>query len=171
MSELRAGYLGLGSNLGDRRAHLRAALRALDAGGAGVGALSSLYETAPVGLYDGVQPDFLNLVAAISTRLGPEQLLALCKRVEAERGRDPEGPRHGPRPLDADVLTLGELRLDSRRLTIPHAALTERRFVLEPLLEIDPEASLPDGRSLAELLRALPPDRVERVGRLDPEPI
>ncbi len=166
MTGPRAGYLSLGSNLGDRRANLRAGLAALDAGGASVTELSSLYETAPVGLYEGPQGDFLNLVGAISTTLEPTELLALCKRVEADLGRDPSGPRHGPRPLDADILTLGEIRLRSGELTIPHVSMTERRFVLEPLLELDPSAALPDGRALADCLAALPPERVERLGRL-----
>lgn len=162
----RSGYLGLGSNLGDRPQHLRAAIAALEEGGVRVDAVSSLYETAPVGEYEGPQPDFLNLVVAITTALAPEELLDLCKRIERRRGRLPDGPRHGPRPLDADILLLGDLLVSGPRLTIPHAAMTARRFVLEPLLELEPGASLPDGTSLAAALAELPPERVERRGSL-----
>lgn len=162
----RSGYLGLGSNLGDRPQHLRAAIAALEEGGVRVDAVSSLYETAPVGEYEGPQPDFLNLVVAITTALAPEELLDLCKRIERQRGRRPDGPRHGPRPLDADILLLGDLLVSEPRLTIPHAAMTARRFVLEPLLELEPGASLPDGTALAAALAELPPERVKRRGSL-----
>jgi 2-amino-4-hydroxy-6-hydroxymethyldihydropteridine diphosphokinase len=163
----RRGYLGLGSNLGDRRAHLRAAIAELRTAGVLVDAISSLYETAPVGEYQPSQPDFLNVVVAVRTDLEPEPLLDLCKRIERERGRIAAGPRHGPRPLDIDILLLGDLIVDLPRLTIPHAAIAERRFVLEPLLELDPSASLPDGTGLAGALASLATERVERVGRLE----
>jgi 2-amino-4-hydroxy-6-hydroxymethyldihydropteridine diphosphokinase len=162
----RRGYLGLGSNLGDRRAHLRAAIAELRAAGVVVDAVSSLYETAPVGEYEGSQPDFLNAVVAVRTDLEPERLLDLCKLIERERGRIVGGPRHGPRPLDVDILLLGDLTVDLPRLAIPHAAISERRFVLEPLLELDPSAALPDGTGLAGVLAGLTDQRVERVGRL-----
>lgn len=162
----RRGYLGLGSNLGDRPAHLRAAIAELRRAGVLVDAVSSLYETAPVGEYEQSQPDFLNAVVAIRTDLEPERLLDLCKRIERERGRLAGGPRHGPRPLDVDILLLGEITVGLPRLTIPHAAITERRFVLEPLLELDPAALLPDGTELADVLAGLEAERVERVGRL-----
>ena len=138
------GYLGLGSNEGDRIAHLRAAREALGAHGIEVTASSSVYETAPQGeVLD--QPDFLNAVLRIDTELGPEELLDACKEIELELGRRPGGPRHGPRPVDVDVLLLGALEHRSERLTLPHRDLTARRFVLEPLLEIDPALELPDG--------------------------
>jgi 2-amino-4-hydroxy-6-hydroxymethyldihydropteridine diphosphokinase len=105
-------------------------------------------------------------VVAIRTDLEPERLLDLCKRIERERGRLAGGPRHGPRPLDVDILLLGEITVGLPRLTIPHAAITERRFVLEPLLELDPAALLPDGTELADVLAGLEAERVERVGRL-----
>ena len=90
----------------------------------------------------------------------------MCKRIERERGRIAGGPRHGPRPLDIDILLLGDLTVDLPRLAIPHAAISERRFVLEPLLELDPWASLPDGTGLGGVLAGLTAERVERVGRL-----
>jgi 2-amino-4-hydroxy-6-hydroxymethyldihydropteridine diphosphokinase len=104
---------------------------------------SSLYETAPQGdVLD--QPDFLNAVAEIETELGPEELLDACKAVERELGRTLGGPRHGPRPIDVDLLLLGDEQYSSERLTIPHADLETRRFVLEPLRELAPELVSPD---------------------------
>jgi 2-amino-4-hydroxy-6-hydroxymethyldihydropteridine diphosphokinase len=160
------GYLGLGSNVGDSAAHLRAAIELLPAHGVEVEAVSSTYVTEPVGeVLD--QPDFLNAAIRIRTKLGPEQLLDVCKAVEAERGRSFVAPRHSPRPLDVDLLLLGDLELESERLRLPHREVTSRRFVLAPLLELDPELTLPDGTRLADALAALPPgQRVERVGSL-----
>ena len=94
------------------------------------------------------QPDFLNAVVRISTELGPEELLDACKAVEVEHGRMFGAPRHGPRPLDVDLLLLGDVRLQSERLTLPHPQVTARRFVLEPLLELDPQLALPDRKSV-----------------------
>lgn len=167
-SPIRVGYLGLGSNVGEREAHLRSAVAALREHGVEVEAVSSLYETEPVGeIVD--QPDFMNAVARIRTELEPEDLLDLCKAIEIEHGRMLGGARHGPRPLDVDLLMLGDLELETERLTLPHPQLTGRRFVLEPLLELDPELGLPDGTRLTESLAALGAggQRVERVGRLE----
>ena len=163
----RVGYLGLGSNVGDREAHLRAAVAALDEHGVEVEATSSLYETEPVGeILD--QPDFLNAAVRIRTALDPEGLLDACKAVEAERGRQFDLPRHSPRPLDVDLLLLDQIELVSDRLTLPHPQVRNRRFVLAPLLELDPHLTLPDGTVLAESLAALPDDeqRAERRGLL-----
>ena len=115
-------------------------------------AASSVYETAPQGEVTD-QPDFLNACLAVETELDPEPLLDACKEVERELGRTPGGVRHGPRPIDVDVLLLGELEHRSERLTLPHPEVTSRRFVLEPLLELDPELRLPDGRALASFAR------------------
>ena len=129
----RVGYLSLGSNVGDREEHLRAAVRLLTGHGVEVEAVSSLYETEPVGeILD--QPDFLNAAVRISTELGPEKLLDLCKGIELEQGRVLGGPRHGPRPLDVVLLLLEDLQVSSDRLTLPHPEVTSRRFVLEPLV-------------------------------------
>jgi 2-amino-4-hydroxy-6-hydroxymethyldihydropteridine diphosphokinase len=158
-------YLGMGSNVGDRRGHLRAAVAALDDHGVEVEAVSSLYETEPVGeLLD--QPDFLNAVARVRTELDPEPLLDLCKAIEVERGRMLGGQRHGPRPLDLDLLLVDDVELESERLSLPHPEVTSRRFVLEPLLELDPGLTLPDGTVLAEALAALESQRVEPAGSL-----
>ena len=166
MSDQRSGYLGLGSNVGDRRAHLRAALDLLAEHGVEVEAVSGTYETEPVGeILD--QPDFLNAAARIRTELEPEALLDVCKAIEVEQGRMLAGPRHGPRPLDVDLLLLGDLELETERLTLPHPEVTARRFVLVPLLELDPELALPDGTRLQDALEQLgEAERVEPAGAL-----
>lgn len=159
----RVGYLGLGSNLGDRESHLRAAVELLGERGVEVEAVSSLYETEPVGeVLD--QADFLNAAIRVRTDREPEVLLDLCKEIEAERGRALDAPRHSPRPLDVDLLLLGDLQLSTDRLTLPHPEVTSRRFVLAPLLELDPGLTLPDGTRLADALASLGPDqRAERI--------
>jgi 2-amino-4-hydroxy-6-hydroxymethyldihydropteridine diphosphokinase len=165
---LTVGYLGLGSNVGDRLAHLRAARDALAraAGGAiAVTASSSVYETEPQGdVLD--QPDFLNAAVAIETSLAPEDLLDACKSVERDLGRTAGGPRHGPRPIDVDLLLLGDTAHESARLRLPHPEVVQRRFVLAPLVELDPELALPDGTRLRDALDELEGQRVERVGPL-----
>jgi 2-amino-4-hydroxy-6-hydroxymethyldihydropteridine diphosphokinase len=129
-----------------------------------VEAVSSLYETEPVGEFLD-QPDFLNAAVRVRTSLGPEELLDLCKAIEAEHGRDFGDPRHGPRPIDLDLLLLGDLEMSTARLTLPHREVTSRRFVLEPLLELDPALRLPDGTELSRTLESLAPgQRVTRVG-------
>jgi len=158
-------YLGLGSNEGDRLANLRAARDALGAHGVEVLAASSVYETAPQGEVT-EQPDFLNACLRVGTALEPEQLLDASKAVERELGRAPGGVRHGPRPIDVDVLLLGDLEFRSERLTLPHPEVTSRRFVLEPLLELDRELALPDGTRLAEGLDAVREQPVRRMGAL-----
>jgi 2-amino-4-hydroxy-6-hydroxymethyldihydropteridine diphosphokinase len=163
----RRGYLGLGSNVGDREQHLRAAVRLLNEHGVRVEATSSIYETEPVGeVVD--QPDFLNAAVRVSTELEPEPLLDLCKAIEVEQGRMLAGPRHGPRPLDVDLLLLEDLELETERLTLPHPQVAVRRFVLVPLLELDAELALPNGTRLGDALARLggEGERVERVGQL-----
>ena len=148
------GYLGLGSNVGDRRGHLLDAVRALPDHGVDVLASSSVYETQPVGLVLD-QRDFYNACLRIETAHGPEGLLDACKAVERVLGREPGGVRHGPRPIDIDVLLLGDLEYSSDRLTLPHPEVVSRRFVLVPLLELDRDLTLPDGTPLADALTAL----------------
>jgi 2-amino-4-hydroxy-6-hydroxymethyldihydropteridine diphosphokinase len=163
---VRAGYLGLGSNVGDRAGHLRAAIEMLRERGVEVEAVSSTYETEPVGeVLD--QADFLNAAIRVRTELEPEELLDVCKEIEVERGRALDAPRHSPRPLDIDLLLLGDLELTTARLTLPHREVTTRRFVLAPLLELDPDLALPDGTRLADALADLGPgQRAERAGSL-----
>ena len=155
MSVSRTGYLGLGSNVGERRTHLESAVAALEDHGLRVRASSSTYDTDPVGEIT-EQPSFLNACLRIQTELEPAPLLDLCKAVERELGRPADGPRHGPRPIDVDLLLLGELVEHTERLTLPHEQVASRRFVLIPLLELDFELRLPDGPRLADALLALP---------------
>jgi 2-amino-4-hydroxy-6-hydroxymethyldihydropteridine diphosphokinase len=163
------GHLGLGSNLGDRRALLQAAVDALAGAGVRVTASSSMYQTDPVGeVLD--QPAFLNACVAIETELEPEPLLDVVKEIERSLGRQPDVGaadyvRHGPRPVDIDLLLLGDREHGCDRLTVPHPALLARRFVLIPLLELDLSLRLPDGRALADALAALPvAEGVRRAG-------
>lgn len=155
------GFLGLGSNIGDRRAHLRAAVAALRTHGVAVLGSSSVYETEPVGLVLD-QPAFLNACLRIETELGPEELLDGCKSAEREVGRQAGGIRHGPRVIDVDLLLLGELEYSSQRLTLPHAEASSRRFVLVGLLELEPELRLPSGERLADSLAQLPTGQAVR---------
>ena len=148
------GYLGLGSNVGNRRAHLQAAADALPAHGVRVLASSAAYDTEPVGeILE--QADFLNACLRVETALAPEALLDACKAVERELGRPPGGPRHGPRPIDVDVLLLGDAVHASQRLRLPHEQVLSRRFVLVPLLELDFDLATPDGQRLSDALAAL----------------
>jgi 2-amino-4-hydroxy-6-hydroxymethyldihydropteridine diphosphokinase len=160
----RLGYLGLGSNVGDTRAHLEAAVQGLREYGVRVLRSSATYQTEPVGLVLD-QPDFLNAVLEVRTVLDPEALLDACKAVERTVGRPRAGTRHGPRVIDVDLLLLGELEYTSDRLSLPHAEVSSRRFVLVPLLELAPSLSLPDGTVLAGRLEALGPSQaVRRAG-------
>jgi 2-amino-4-hydroxy-6-hydroxymethyldihydropteridine diphosphokinase len=130
-------YLSLGSNLGDRRAHLRSAVDSLE----GVVGVSDVYETAPVG--GPPQDDYLNLVVAIDTDLTPRELLAVCHRLESSAGRV-RSERWGPRPLDVDIVWTDGPPVDEPDLQVPHPRMHERRFVLAPLGELAPDL-LPDG--------------------------
>lgn len=151
---MRTGYLGLGSNLGDRRAHLEDAVADLRRRGIEIVASSSTYDTEPVGeVLD--QPNFLNACVRVRTALGPEELLDVCKAVERTVGRKADPRRHAPRVIDVDLLLLGDLTYRSERLRVPHPEVVSRRFVLVPLLELDPDLALPDGRLAAEALVAL----------------
>jgi 2-amino-4-hydroxy-6-hydroxymethyldihydropteridine diphosphokinase len=160
----RTGYLGLGSNVGDRRAMLERAVADLPARGVDVLASSSVYETEPVGLVLD-QRDFYNACLRVRTAFEPEELLDACKEVERALGREAGGVRHGPRPIDVDMLLLEGVTHASDRLTLPHPEVLSRRFVLVPLLELDPGLTLPDGRRAADGLAALGEGQdVRRVG-------
>jgi 2-amino-4-hydroxy-6-hydroxymethyldihydropteridine diphosphokinase len=148
-------WLGLGANLGDRRAALEAALAWLSGAGVAVEAVSPAYETAPRDVVD--QPAFMNAAVRVATDLPPEDLLRTVKELERELGREP-GPRRGPRAIDCDLLLWdGGAHDAGDLLTIPHPRLAERRFALLPVLDLDPGLALPDGRRLADLLAAIPP--------------
>jgi 2-amino-4-hydroxy-6-hydroxymethyldihydropteridine diphosphokinase len=160
----REGYVGLGSNVGDRRANLQAAADALPAHGVAVLASSSVYETEPVGeVLD--QRAFYNACLHVRTAHEPEALLDVCKAVERALGRAPGGVRHGPRPIDVDLLLLGDTRHASERLSLPHAEVTARRFVLVPLLELAPALEVPGfGRATAALAALRPGQDVRLAG-------
>jgi 2-amino-4-hydroxy-6-hydroxymethyldihydropteridine diphosphokinase len=153
----RIGLLGLGSNVGERRAHLQTAVDALPAAGVRVLGSSSVYDTDPVGeVLD--QPSFLNACLRVETELGALELLDAAKRAERELGRSDAEVRHGPRAIDIDILLLGDITLRHERMSLPHEQLLHRRFVLIPALELDFELSTPDGARLADALAALPLD-------------
>ncbi len=145
-------YLSLGSNLGDRAANLSGALDQLGSGQVNIVRLSSLYETEPVGLRS--QPWFLNLVAEAETPLFPIQLLDRVQSIELQLGRR-RLVDQGPRIVDIDILLYGDFRIRSARLVVPHPRLAQRRFVLEPLVELAPELRHPVSRlTMRELLAA-----------------
>jgi 2-amino-4-hydroxy-6-hydroxymethyldihydropteridine diphosphokinase len=147
-------YIGLGSNLGEREATIRRALALLEArGDIEVEAVSPLRETDPVGYED--QPRFLNGAAALRTELAPRSLLERLQEVERKLGRDRTGPRFGPRTIDLDLLLYGDERIDEPGLEIPHPRLAERRFVLEPLAELDESLEVPGQGPVRALLAEL----------------
>jgi 2-amino-4-hydroxy-6-hydroxymethyldihydropteridine diphosphokinase len=154
--QAHVGLLGLGSNLGERRDRLQSAVDALPGAGVRVLACSSTYDTDPVGEVL-EQPSFLNACLLVSTPLAPLDLLDAVKGLERELGRGEPLQRHGPRAIDIDILLLGGLVLDHERMSLPHAQLRSRRFVLIPALELDLELTTPDGQRLADALAALPP--------------
>ncbi|HJU48351.1 MAG TPA: 2-amino-4-hydroxy-6-hydroxymethyldihydropteridine diphosphokinase [Gaiellaceae bacterium] len=149
---MERAYVGVGANLGDREGSIRRAVEMLAAApGVSVAAVSSLRETEPVGYAD--QPRFLNGALALDTTLAPRDLLAALLDVERKLGRTREGPRLGPRTIDLDLLLYGERVVEEPGLTVPHPRLHERRFALEPLQELDPQAVVP-GRGRVDGLLA-----------------
>jgi 2-amino-4-hydroxy-6-hydroxymethyldihydropteridine diphosphokinase len=142
-------YLGLGSNLGDRLDTLQRAVELLDAEPAiGLIRCSRVWETDPVG--GPPQPDFLNVVVRAEVGLEPRELLATCQRVEAALGRVRD-VRWGPRTVDIDILLIDALLIDEEDLTVPHPRMHERAFVLMPLLDIEPDITLPNGTRLLDV--------------------
>jgi 2-amino-4-hydroxy-6-hydroxymethyldihydropteridine diphosphokinase len=147
-------YVGLGANLGDREATISQALRLLgEADGVDVVAVSSLRETEPWGPVE--QPPFLNGAAAVETTRSPRELLELLLAVEHRLGRVRAGERFGPRTIDLDLLLYDDVELDEPGLTLPHPRLHERRFALEPLSELAPDAVVPGRGRVSELLSAI----------------
>ncbi|MCY3567587.1 MAG: 2-amino-4-hydroxy-6-hydroxymethyldihydropteridine diphosphokinase [Chloroflexi bacterium] len=152
-------FLGLGANLGDRRATLRAAVRRIREVAADV-RVSSLYESAPWGVTD--QPAFLNAVARGFTDLPPLELLEAMQSIEGELGRLP-GTRWGPRAIDIDILLYGAESIDQPRLVVPHPYMTQRGFVLRPLADLAAGLTLPDGSLVGELLTTVDQSDLRRV--------
>ena len=153
-------YIGLGANLGDPAATLRAAVAELDRAGGTVAAVSPVYRTRPVGVTD--QPPFLNAVAALLTPLRPDALLELLLAVEDAHGRA-RAERWGPRTLDLDLIWYDGVEREDERLVLPHPRAHEREFVLRPLCDIDPEVVL-RGLPVREWLADLEPQGVEPAG-------
>jgi 2-amino-4-hydroxy-6-hydroxymethyldihydropteridine diphosphokinase len=141
-------YVGLGSNLGDRESTIAQA-----AGLIGALRLSTIRETEPWGYQN--QPPFLNAVAEVETDLAPRLFLGRLLDVEASLGRDRSGPRWGPRTIDLDLLLYGDLAVDEPGLTVPHPAMTERLFVLEPLAELAPARKIPGNGTVSEALAGI----------------
>ena len=142
-------YIGLGTNLGDRELNLRRALARLEE--LGSVRASSFRETDPVGVTN--QPKFLNAAAELATELPPRELLERLLEIERELGRERATERRwGPRVIDLDLLLSGQEAIDEPGLTVPHPRLADRRFVLEPLCELNEDLTLPDGTRIRDLL-------------------
>lgn len=163
---MKTVYLGLGSNLGDRKANIEAALERLNQGGIEVRRQSRLYETAPRDFVD--QPWFLNMVAECETDLLPATLLKRVLRIEADLGR--RRTRHkGPRVIDIDILLYAGAVIDTEDLKVPHPSMMQRRFVLEPLAELAPELRHPvTGGRIRDLLAGVMDQSLHPFGGEDP---
>jgi 2-amino-4-hydroxy-6-hydroxymethyldihydropteridine diphosphokinase len=156
-------YVGIGANLGDPAAQVRAAIDALAAlPDTRLVASSSLYRTAPVGYAD--QPDFINAVAAVDTELAPLALLGALHGIERTAGRE-RSFRNAPRTLDLDLLLYGDAAVQEAALVVPHPRMQERAFVLAPLAEIAPEARIPGHGDAAACLARLPDQSVTRLAQ------
>lgn len=154
-------YVGLGGNLDDPIVYLRAAMAALGRlPGTALVAISAFYRSAPIGLAD--QPDFVNCVCALDTRLGARDLMHAMLDIEKAHGRVRSVPG-GPRTLDLDLLLYGDRVCDEPGLTLPHPRLHERAFVLFPLREMAPDLIVPGRGRVADLATALPPQRIQKM--------
>ena len=155
-------YLGLGANLNAPRKQIHAAVAALKAlEDVEFVCVSHDYASKPMGPQD--QPDYVNAVACVKTALMPEQLLDLTQAIELEHGRVRKEERWGPRTLDIDILLFGNDVINTPRLTVPHYGLTEREFVVYPLLEIAPTLVLPNNQSLADITKTLPLNDLQQL--------
>lgn len=166
MPELRQNqvraYIGLGSNMTDPIAQVHSGFAALKRlADTRVEACSSLYRTAPVGLQ--AQPDFINAVCCVHTRVTPTDLMQRLLDIEKKHGRVREGDKGGPRSLDLDLLVYGDELIHSAQLTVPHPRLHERAFVLYPLFELDPEMLIPERGPVRELMRQCSAQRVQKI--------
>ena len=155
-------YLGLGANLNTPHKQIHAAVTALKAlKDVEFVCVSHDYASKPMGPQD--QPDYVNAVACVKTALKPEQLLDITQAIELEHGRVRKEERWGPRTLDIDILLFGNDVIDTPRLTVPHYGLTEREFVVYPLLEIAPTLVLPNNQSLADITKTLPLNDLQQL--------
>ena len=158
---MTVAYVGIGSNLDEPKSHVRLAFEDLARmPGTGVVKHSSLYRSAPVGFAD--QPDFVNAVAQIETSLPASRLLTELKEIEARHGRR-RSFKNAPRPLDLDILLYGEVTLNLAHLTLPHPRMHERAFVLKPLYEIAPHASIPGIGTVKDCLEKTSEQKAERI--------
>ena len=156
-------YIGIGSNLSDPQAQVRAALKALACLPCSrLAAHSGLYRSRPLAGMD--QPDYINAVAAIDTTLDPHALLAALQALENDQGRVRDGERWAARTLDLDLLLYGDRQLATDTLTVPHPGLRERSFVLYPLQEIAAQLRLPDGARLSDVIEACTAAPATRIG-------
>ena len=150
-AETVLAWIGLGGNLGEPHSAISNALAQLDDdSGIDVEAVSSFYRTAPIGITG--QPDFINAVARIRTADEPQVLLEKLLTIEAHLGRVRTEQQFGPRVIDLDLLLFGGVQMDTARLTLPHPRMHLRRFVLEPLFELEGDLTLPGGRALSHYL-------------------
>jgi 2-amino-4-hydroxy-6-hydroxymethyldihydropteridine diphosphokinase len=162
MPGMTRAFVGLGANIGEPRRQLQDALQELgDLPKTRVTAKSGIYRSAPVGHLE--QPEFLNAVAELDTALAPEPLLAGLQEIENRHGRE-RSFANAPRTLDLDLLLYGDRTLNTPGLTLPHPSMHERAFVLRPLLELDPEISIPGKGKAGTLLSACGSQKIERIG-------
>ena len=155
-------YIGLGSNLSDPQAQVTQALQELDSiAETELVNTSSLYLSKPMGPSD--QPDYINAVAKITTRLSPEDLLSELQNIEHKHQRQRKEQRWGPRTLDLDIILFGDVQMDSKRLKIPHYGVAEREFVLIPLQELQADLIIPGKGSITELIEQLPPYKLSKL--------
>lgn len=161
----RPAYIGIGSNLDQPESQVRRAFAGLQGlPDSGFGRCSHLYRSQPMGPAD--QPDFVNAVAVVLTKLDPRDLLRELKAIEDAQGRLRDAPRWGPRIIDLDLLVLGSITLDEANLHIPHPGIAERNFVLLPLADIAPHLRIP-GQGSVEKLLARHGNREARIERVD----
>jgi 2-amino-4-hydroxy-6-hydroxymethyldihydropteridine diphosphokinase len=153
-------WLGIGSNVGERPLFVRRGIQELETAGVKITGVSGLYETSPLG--GPPQRSFINIAARVETDLTARELLELCQGVERKIGRDESAIRWGPRVIDIDILLFGDEKISEPDLEVPHPRMATRRFVLVPLLEIDPELSDPWGARYADVLDEAEGD-VERL--------
>ena len=165
MSNIEA-YIGLGSNLSDPQAQVTQALQELDSiADTKLVKHSSLYISKPMGPTD--QPNYINAVAKIVTRLSPEDLLTALQNIEQNHQRQRKNQRWGPRTLDLDIILFGDLQMNSKKLEIPHYGVAEREFVLIPLQELQADLIIPGRGAVAELIEQLPPYSLQKLNHSD----